>query len=365
MEILLRVFTSILFMFCLYLCVAFRYEKDAREGDEKLRNKLAAWWIKIHDTKNYRLPWHTNYMREVAKLADSGLNRLFGEKLLSWHSVGTSLCFSLISYYGSYLASLFINSIWKPMGLNVRNTLINILFMVLLLVIGLRPVGNLKPWQLKLRVALLIAASLDIVYQTYGKVLQHDVVFYRSVAYTTVLFSGLLIGVMSDVLFIAITRKVLRWSANLESSAKITVILILNCVLSFMLIMGPLLITWKITNIKLRMVGGTHFYMVVDSERISEASSVDKQIKGVVFVASIIAAASNQITAFLSLIFFVLAFFLLAHRAFWPMLETPILALEEIGLIKYRFSILGISIMLLAYAWGFVGFVEVFKRIFK
>src|SRR5689334_4085828 len=73
----------------------FLYERDER----KIQNILETWWVRIDDARLEATGRHTAVTRAAANLAQSGLDRLFGRRLLSLRAISVSGLLSLASFH--------------------------------------------------------------------------------------------------------------------------------------------------------------------------------------------------------------------------------------------------------------------------
>ncbi len=137
---------------------------------------------------------------------------------------------------------------------------------------------------------------------------------------------GVGVGIASDVGFIVLTRKILRWGTGAASFFAISAMVLLNLLLALILAFGPAGLGFGVSWI----VFGFHNY-----ERQYPAGPLSLSI----FVAGLqqigyIASLSNAITALLACVFVLLAIAALVHRLFWSLLERPIYALQRFGIAR-------------------------------
>src|SRR5262249_32272176 len=137
---------------------------------------------------------------------------------------------------------------------------------------------------------------------------------------------GILSGVLCDIVFIALTRKLLRWLAGALSSIRILLILILNFSLAFAFFVGPILLNPLIDTERLHMWSWLPWLFP------STFGHGDSKRDTLAFV--ILIGQSNLIGFIISLVFIALTVALLLHRVIWPMLDRPIYSLQRLGIAR-------------------------------
>jgi len=110
------------------------------------------------------------------------------------------------------------------------------------------------------------------------------------------------LGFVCDVVFIAITRKVLRNASETSRSSTIVVLVLLNVLLAALLV-GP----YFIDRLNLIPASGVHLHW------------------------SPLVALTNMFDAALALLFALLAVLLLIHRVLWPLLARTLFRMQDIG----------------------------------
>src|SRR5882724_2234547 len=63
--------------------------------DGKIQSKLEDFWVHVDDTQHRALSRATRFMTAIARFETRVLDSVFGSKLISWRSIGVSVCFSL------------------------------------------------------------------------------------------------------------------------------------------------------------------------------------------------------------------------------------------------------------------------------
>jgi hypothetical protein len=309
------IFLSGLFLVCAAL---FLYEDE--QG--KVQSVLEDLWLKMDDNRNKLLSRHAAFMRVVAEATDSIFDRLLGKKLFSMRALFSLYYFSYASFWLTFSLYVFVRNprdymFILPMALSF-----------LYVMVGAKPAITKKPPSFTNRyvgsfILLGVILPLPLLYRLGDNSVSVELLFYFTCA------MGL--GIMSDMLFIVLTRRLLRWSAGLQSFYKITAVVFLNCLVAFVLVCPLFLFTWiarlLVTLTPLNLVPVTVFVLI--------------------FV-----AAANSFTALTALFFVVLALIMLVHRLFWPVLERPIYALQRVGIAR-RSKLLGIiGIILMGLSLG-------------
>lgn len=308
------IFLTGLFLVCAAL---FLYEDE--EG--MVQNVLEDLWLKLEDKRNKFLSRHAAFMRVIAEATDSIFTRLFGKKLFSLRALVALAYFSHASLYLTFA----FQSLFEPAP---RNIIFFATTMFLLYVIaGAIPIITKHPASFTgcagLAFVLLgVLAPFILVYKVGSMRVPGDLAFLFSCAV------GL--GIISDIVFIALTRQLLRWSAGLRSFYKIAAVVLLNCLLAFASVVVPFLLA---------------VWLQRSSWRLNLA------VIAVSFVSGLV-ARFNSLTALTALLFVVLALVMLIHRLFWPALERPIYTLQRVGIAR-RSKLLGtIGIILMGLALG-------------
>jgi hypothetical protein len=318
----IRIITFACGLLLIYVAI-FLYEDE--QG--KIQNTLEDWWVKIDDLKRGALSRHTIFMQETARITNYGFNQLFGKKLVSLQALAVSACFSIASLglAGLYMIYESENLFSSWLSLPFANEpLVALLWLLMFLGIALIP----SRWPSLSGLVLGVSALSSILFfALFWHNLEPNVFEYSSYCF------GIVLGIASDMLFIALTRKLLRWSL-MEKFSRILTVILLNCLLSFVLIKG--------------------FYRF--SFSVGQVYNFDFSTLGnlmhIIDFAFLFAAGTNFFTVLFALAIVILALIMLLHRTFWPMLSRPIYALAKLGII-HRPKLLGtIGLALLGLATG-------------
>jgi hypothetical protein len=111
-------------------------------------------------------------------------------------------------------------------------------------------------------------------------------------------------GFGCDVIFITLTRRLLRWAGEMTSSLKVLATVIVNFFLA-VLFVSPLLV-------------GVHIKPIGD-------------LRGQILLTITMIAVSNIVDAVIALFYVLLAVLLLIHRALWPLLTRTLFRMTDMG----------------------------------
>jgi hypothetical protein len=382
LQIVVRLLALIIGIACVYVAL-FLYEDE--QG--KVQSVLEEFWIRISDFRKVAVSRTALFMRELADFTDSTFERFFGRKLLSLKSMAVSACFSsasvcLMILYTMYtndrmVEAMMVDALRKETSTGVSVIVLNTKFvdeygpffapcigliMLFFILLGMLPgfmeKRTSKVWLWSVGVSLLLAASGLFAWEYLGWVkyftgiqerhgwghisilwehMRFDVdppLLRRTDFFVVMLVAfliGIATGILSDSVFIAVTRKILRWGSTLEAPSKISGIVALNFFFAFILAWAPAGIGYGIAAM---IFGGAH-------KTSYPASSFSVTVFGeAVQQAGFIASLSNVLTACSASLWVVLGVIALLHRVFWPLLERPVYALQQVGIAR-RSKLLG------------------------
>jgi hypothetical protein len=161
---------------------------------------------------------------------------------------------------------------------------------------------------------------------------------------------GLCFGVASDFLFVVLTRRVLQWVGHAESFIRTLASIGLNCVLGVAFCLGPAALGY---GTAFAISGRTT--VIPGREAYQELSFAPFSVP--IFAQSLQAAGyvgslSNVITSLSATVFLLVAMVALAHRLLWPIVERPLYALQQMGIIRRRKLLVTAGILLVGSALG-------------
>lgn len=323
---LLRYALVLLGWLCL-LAVCCLYE----DGEKKVHSRIDEWWLRVRDTKPPDLAESTAFFQATAILTERGFDWVFGKEVISPRMVGVSECFSFASLF---MCAFFFH---QPMGARNLSTpllclphLVNLLLSAYFVALALMPAiaesssawfierGCLAPnkwipfsWSVLLCISLMSVvwlASLTL-YHTHGVV-----AFYIM---TVVLGAGLYVGLLSQVVGIALTRWFLQCSSRVGHPLKLALILHFQLPLTLTLALAPALIGYKLWKYSPALCGAV--------------------LLGTVFNGILLPMSCSEQLVFL---------LLRLHRLLWPVLRRPMCFLQQYGVIRNKTLLWFIGIML-------------------
>jgi hypothetical protein len=164
------------------------------DEEGKIQSRFEDFWVRVDDFQNLALTRHAAFMTQVARLETRFLDRVFGRKLFSAQAIIVSCCCSLA------LISLF----------NIRHGPFDITWWKVVFVTsmatGVACIAIRDSPGIQLAVAMLALAIL---------VIDFSIVPFQSVSnqkhLVFILVLILIGGFVCDVLFIAMTRRLVRW----------------------------------------------------------------------------------------------------------------------------------------------------------
>ena len=305
-------------LFCGFLFIysaLFLYEDE--QG--RIQNTLESLWVRINDSHRYFISKHTMFMRVVANLTSSVVDRLLGERLFSLKFLGVSIL-------SSWASIIFISLLHSLNGEANSGTITFTITFLALISFGTIPLFIksdkwMKEWfviVLSFHCPMIVLWALQISPPLPGERL----------TFMALILTVLCLGILCDMFFIIVTRKLLRWSSGLESFYKIVAVILLDSLMAFSLVIAPLVCI---------------FWLYKDP--------FGDERKYTAFVV-LFTAFSNLLDAFIATLFLVLALIILAHRLLWPLFERPVYSLQKLGIAK-RSKLLGtIGVVLVSVALG-------------
>lgn len=134
-------------------------------------------------------------------------------------------------------------------------------------------------------------------------------------------------GFVSDILFIALTRRMLRWAGEMTSFVKVTLAIAINLLVA-------VLLGWVPATLYLQSFFGLPISTSFRGHDFLTASGF-------------VIACTNLFDVLLALFFVVCAMQLLLHRAVWPVLTRTVFRMQEIGTKGRRAILTTVGIALL------------------
>jgi hypothetical protein len=294
---------------CLLIYAAVFLRKD-EEG--QFQNLLETWVMRLAEKRTAALSTAARFTQAVAKLAARGFDRVFGTKLLSIRAIGVSISFSLTSFFLFAQLAAFLVAVFTHKPPQLVLPLIAFFWATYFFVLGAIPAfldrSDDEPlWLWKLcvfgAVVAPIALMADAVMNKFG-----DLSALRFIAVTTLLFA---LSFSCDVLFIALTRWMLRKASEMKRLYETIGIILLNSALGLCLFYIP--ISLGLLLIKF------------PSQRIQ-----------IISVVIMMGSALNFVDILACSVFLLLLLFILLHRLVWPIIERPVYACARYGVINNK-----------------------------
>ena len=294
--------TNYLIRFLNALGVAFLYASLFLHEDEegRIQNRVEEWWIKLADKQDASRSWTATFMREVAKLTTRGFDRLFGKRLLSLRVAGISFCFSVASFYWSGFVAVALSR--SPHAQLAQGALWWGLFFAAM---GLVPAFSGDGWLLAFWWVLLLVEILALgKFLFFVSAVRGGAFTERMVGYLLLIFG---VSFASDILYVVLTRWVLRRLARIDRLYEILLAILGNLLILVILVLIPIQIGLRV----LQHSPGAGIAVMVS------------------FILNFIDFAAG----FAALI---LAFLLLLHHSLWWTVERPLYAIQRFALIKNK-----------------------------
>jgi len=311
---------SLLFGSLLLYIAFFMYEDE--QG--KLQNRIENIWIAVNDKQKASADKATVLFNKVADVVRRVLNRILGTKLISIQMIGVSSSASFASILGLVGLALLI---LRHMGFSRHVVVADPLFYPALLLVGLL--------LLVLSFINLVFASLPSIYPSaFTRILSLVPVSLFSIGLLSpgkarlpgsnllVLFSALLISVLSDVLLLSAARLSIRWISTSDDRSKILLAFLVQVLIVVLLIVVP--------------------FQLAATFLTRNPNSVTAKI--LVSVGGL-----NVFTAFAASAFAFAMVIVVLHRAFWPILDRIIYAVARFTIIRNRMLMSSLAVIFVSY----------------
>jgi hypothetical protein len=285
------------------LAFLFAYAAAFLHEDEEgaIQNRLEEWWIRLAYGRDHALSRTATFMRGIARLSNRAFDAALGKQLWSFQAIGVSFWFSWASFFFFvFLATHIPKFAPKQMPQHIwSDTAVALLLGFSPLIIGRRLAYLL--WGLVATPTVLgLGGFLIFTIKRMG---------YAPVLHAVGIVAMVLVAsLVSDLLYIAITRWLLRGVAKMQRVYEIVGIIAFDCLLAFILFYGPIqLAVWVVKS------------------PIFEAGA---------FLILVVMLNFGDIVA--CSVFFVVMLFMLLHRILWPTLERPIYFLQRYRVISNK-----------------------------
>ncbi len=291
---------------CCFYAAIWMY--DDKQG--RVQNKLEEWWIEFHDRQKRALSAATVLMRGIASFANSCLDVTFGHRLISLRAIIVSAHLSVASLFLSLAA--FLGTIQVVMGDYVGSPLSSIFEAAASVALATASIG----------LAVLSTRSIrGRLTSMFGFAALLALILYLSELNASFLalslLLGMVLGLVSDIAFVAVTRLLLRWCERLEGATWCLIVLSVNTVLGLVLWVAPILLL---------------FSGSLDEHRDLRLLNSE-------------ALVFNSLDGFISLFLLLIASFLLLHRFLWPFAARTLYAIAPTPARKALLIVVGLFLL--------------------
>ena len=309
-RLLLRAVAAIVGVFCLFTAWL------AYPGEEnKLQSHLEDLWLQIDDRQKHALSFHAAFMQQAARAVSQSLDLIFGEKLLSLRCVGTSVAWSVASFPLAFLCFWLVTRFfWRSSGIEFTASELLEFFVVatVYILIGSAPLRIHSMLLLRLWASGVLLSTGGLWYAAF---------YSRNASLRDLLIEvgaagaiAMALSFACDTLFIAGTRKVLRWAGSMEQTWKIAALIFINCLFGALLVVAPF--GWGL----FALVGDALDFFAPKRVMVESFHDVVLSV-----------AASNTLDLFASLAVVILCVLLILHRVLWPLINRSVFRLQALG----------------------------------
>jgi hypothetical protein len=277
------------------------------------QNRLEEFWIKLDDYQRSMLSRHAAFMTQVAKFETRLLDRVFGNRLLSPRTGMMSAALSFLQWTIAVIPDPFISSRTHSVA-----TLFVAIVMIIAVLSGLVELIRKYPFRAVLVFGLPPVLLLSYTY--FFDIAARERT-RQALLSTPTMESALFGSAICDVLFIALTRKLIRYCGEMTSAWKIAATVFLN-ILCALILLGP------------------YLYMLFF------ASPLALEPRKLWLTVELV-SATNILSALLASLFVFLCVLLLIHRLVWVPVNRVLFRMQEIGAVERRklLRIAGIALL--------------------
>ena len=291
----------------------------------RYENYLVRWWVWVEERRERGLKLQAAFLQVVATVTASGLDRLFGHRLLSFRAVLASITLSFSSVFIVIGGTMFFGTVSGSSAHLVYWALIACgLFGLLLLWMVARA-------QVKAMIvvdAVLLAVTAGVFFVGFVRVGPERVGVLQAFLPLVV---ALLASLSSDIFFVAATRWLLRFSQSGTTVLRIGTLTILNLAAAAILVGAPF-----------QLFQGLNSTAFVDG-RWSAATSLAEAF---VFVAFF-----NLLDGAVALCAITLGALMLVHRAIWPLIGRPLEVISSEHVLLRRWPLFFAGVGVLSVTW--------------
>jgi hypothetical protein len=325
LHFIVRPAEALLGVFCLVTAIVLYPNEEGR-----IQSRLEDFWMRLDDYRHVALSRHVIFLRNVAAIESQWLDYLFGQRLFSLQSfAGSASC----SYASVFITGAFLRAVMYGFGERHPH------YPVLIWLSGLVPV---VAWAMVARFSRPpIIFIVNILIGAFALLFLYFIVAGVRVPISTAARMLVVLVVVcsfvSDFVFVAVTRRLLRLVERANNYIAIVVIVFVNFAVAACLTAFP---AWW--GVRLSTEHGPH----------SKAA-----------ILLFLSSSLNSVDAIIASVFGLFALLLLVHRVVWPLLTRTLFRIQDIGTKGRRAMLFTVGTGLLTLA-GF-GLPEWLKGIFK
>jgi len=326
----------------LLLCYGalFLYETEHR----LIQSRLEELWVHIDDMQKMTVRRHIAFLRVAAGTASRFLDRLLGEYFVSLRAFTVTACFSLISmivvssvgvrFFARHglLTTVQAQTIPRFLSFLINAAEGATVFANTSSGLLLQPHGVAQTGILSASILAIIAQFLSPRLRLLPALVIATFLGISSIAtpwLSIIVLAAIFLGVVCDVLAIAVVRICLRRQAKIRSTASIIAMTLAELAVGTALMLAPL----------------TSLNWLDTSSEVGAGLSIGYAA----------AFTSNGGSVALSFAFVIAAFTLGLHRLIWPIIARPLYLLADLRLFasrKTRAAVLAIGVALIAFSVG-------------
>jgi hypothetical protein len=312
-SLFIRLILGLLGGICLFIGTFFREGEDGR-----LQSLLESLWIRIDDIQRHTVSRHISFLNVVAQVLGSRFDTIFGPALVSFQSIGVSVCYGLASD-----ALFYILIIYQRRFVGFTDPLVA----TLLLYLALGSILNLYQSRVSRLIWFLIflfvlwrvtiGPDVTTSYSLYSEGYPANLVFFpleQLIRRTT--------GVVLFTSSVVLIRFCIKQIEHARSSRRIVTVALINSI--------PLTIQFGLmTSTASRLVG---FVVRGVTHLIPALTTIKDSLLATYSLGIFFAAGMNLPLVLSDIAFLLLAVILIAHRLSWSFMDRPVYALQRAGI---------------------------------
>ena len=335
----------------------------AYDSGTNIQHYLESLWIRIDDLEKSGIKRRTAFVRLVASTVTRWFNKLFGVRLLSFHSVGTSIALTMITILLSCLSEIESSPLENTGVLPVGHAVINehfpslfpMQYTLVLIALAIYVAAILRnyfsPTQALVDFIVVAITTVGffsaLIWINYNYAGTYWMPFwFRLEWYLPVYFSILVVSIVSDVLFIAFTRYLLATIVDLRSFVACLALLVSNVLLGVLLVFLP----YRLYRMP---------YMVLDSpiplvrhfswRVVTEVMGFPDTFTAPAFYRAVgkLLMVSNYWDGIVASVAVILAIAMLTHLLLWPTIARPLYLVASEDLKRHRVKLVSVGFALI------------------